>query len=74
MPTGPDGNYDLFGSDGNADGQATAPDFNIWNAATTAGATGYEPSDYNMDGQVTAPDFNIWNANTTAGATSHVPD
>ncbi len=64
----------MFAGDGNADGIITAPDFNIWNAATTAGAAGYQPGDYNLDGVVTAPDFNIWNANTTAGAASQVPD
>jgi hypothetical protein len=69
-----EGSWGLYAADGNVDGQITAPDFNIWNAATTAGATGYEPSDYNLDGQVTAPDFNLWNANTTAGAASKVPD
>lgn len=66
--------WGLFAADGNADGQVTAPDFNLWIAATTAGATGYAPSDYNLDGQVTAPDFNLWIANTTAGAASKVPD
>lgn len=68
------GIYGMFASDGNADGQTTAPDFNLWNAATTAGATGYLQADFNMDGQVTAPDFNLWNANTTAGAASQVPE
>jgi len=66
--------YGLFACDANFDGQITAPDFNIWNAATTAGATGYVLGDCNMDGQVTAPDFNLWNANTTAGAASQVPN
>ncbi|HLE56169.1 MAG TPA: choice-of-anchor B family protein, partial [Rhodothermia bacterium] len=69
-----DGRFGMFASDGSIDGQVTAPDFNLWNAATTAGTTGYEPADFNLDGQVTAPDFNLWNANTTAGATSKVPD
>ena len=69
-----DGSWGLYAVDGNVDGQITAPNFNIWNAATTAGATGYEPSDYNLDGQVTAPDFNLWNANTTSEAASKVPD
>ena len=68
------GIYAMFASDGNGDGQITAPDFNLWNAATTAGNTGYERSDYNLDTIVTAPDFNLWNANTTAGASSQVPD
>ncbi|HEY5565291.1 MAG TPA: choice-of-anchor Q domain-containing protein [Rhodothermia bacterium] len=68
------GLFGMHAADGNFDGQITAPDFNLWNAATTAGATGYQPSDYNLDGQVTAPDFNLWNANTTAGASSKVPD
>lgn len=58
----------MFAADGEVDGQITAPDFNIWNAETTAGATGYRTSDYNMDRIVTAPDFNLWNPNTTAGA------
>lgn len=65
--------WGLFSSDGNADGLITAPDFNDWNAATTAGVTGYDPSDFNLDGLVTAPDFNQWNANTTAGASTQVP-
>ncbi|HEX9659018.1 MAG TPA: choice-of-anchor B family protein, partial [Rhodothermales bacterium] len=68
-----DGRFGMFASDGSIDGQITAPDFNLWNAATTAGAAGYELADFNLDGQVTAPDFNLWNANTTAGASSKVP-
>jgi hypothetical protein len=68
------GVWGLFAADGDASGFVTAPDFNLWNSATTAGATGYEPSDYNMDGFVTAPDFNLWNANTTAGASSKLPN
>jgi hypothetical protein len=69
-----DGNFGLFSADNNADGQVTAPDFNQWNAETTAGATGYQRGDHNLDGIVTAPDFNQWNANTTAGASSQVPN
>ncbi len=69
-----DGYFGMFAGDANADGNITAPDFNVWNAATTAGLTGYQPGDYNLDGIVTAPDFNLWNANTTAGAASQVPD
>jgi hypothetical protein len=69
-----DGNFGMFACDANADGFVTAPDFNLWNVATTSGATGYEQADCNMDGFVTAPDFNLWNANTTAGASSQVPD
>lgn len=68
------GKFGLFAADGNADDLVTAPDFNLWNSATTAGATGYEASDYNLDGIVTAPDFNLWNANTTSGATAQVPN
>ncbi|HEX9660136.1 MAG TPA: PPC domain-containing protein [Rhodothermales bacterium] len=68
------GLFGLFAGDANFDGQITAPDFNMWNASTTAGETGYRPADHNLDGQVTAPDFNLWNANTTAGASSQVPD
>lgn len=68
------GKYGLFAADGNADGDITAPDFNLWNAATSAGLTGYQPADFNLDGIVTAPDFNLWNANTGAGAASQVPD
>lgn len=68
------GLFGLFAGDGSADGQVTAPDFNLWNAATTAGETGYRRADYNLDGNVTAPDFNLWNANTTTGASSQVPD
>jgi len=67
------GKYGLFAADGNADDDVTAPDFNLWNTQTTAGATGYQSGDYNIDGDVTAPDFNLYNANTTAGATSYVP-
>ncbi|HUF08829.1 MAG TPA: sialidase family protein [Rhodothermales bacterium] len=66
------GLFGMFASDGSIDGQITAPDFNLWNAATTAGVTGYVMPDYNLDGIVTAPDFNLWNANTTAGASSQV--
>ncbi|HEY5565316.1 MAG TPA: S8 family serine peptidase [Rhodothermia bacterium] len=69
-----DGLFGMFAADANVDAQVTAPDFNLWNAATTAGATGYQSADHNLDGQVTAPDFNLWNANTTAGASSRVPD
>ncbi len=68
------GVYGLFAGDNNADGDVTAPDFNQWNAETTAGATGYIRSDHNLDGDATAPDFNLWNANTTAGAASQVPN
>ncbi|HUF10999.1 MAG TPA: S8 family serine peptidase, partial [Rhodothermales bacterium] len=67
------GVFGLFACDSSVDGQVTAPDFNLWNASTTAGETGYRPADCNLDGQVTAPDFNLWNANTTAGAASQVP-
>jgi hypothetical protein len=69
-----DGPFGLFSCDATADGFVTAPDFNVWNSATTAGATGYHAADCNLDGFVTAPDFNLWNANTTAGASSQVPD
>jgi hypothetical protein len=58
----------MYAADGEVEGDITAPDFNLWNAATTSGAYGYQASDYNMDYYVTAPDFNDWNANTTAGA------
>jgi hypothetical protein len=68
------GRYALFACDANADGFVTAPDFNLWNASTTAGETGYLQADCNLDGNVTAPDFNLWNANTTAGAASQVPN
>lgn len=69
-----DGKYGLFACDANFDGQITAPDFNVWNAETTGGSTGYIQRDCNLDGQTTAVDFNLWNANTTAGASSKVPD
>jgi hypothetical protein len=69
-----DGSFGLFAADNNADGNVTAPDFNQWNAETTAGATGYVRGDHNLDSNVTAPDFNLWNANTTAGAATQVPD
>ena len=68
------GHFGLFAADGNADDNVTAPDFNLYIAGTTAGATGYQAADYNLDSDVTAPDFNRYIANTTAGATSHVPD
>ena len=68
------GVWGLFAADANADGQVTAPDFNAWNAATTAGLAGYQQADFNLDGLVTAPDFNLWNAATTAGAASKVPE
>jgi hypothetical protein len=68
------GVFGLFAGEGTGDGFVTAPDFNLWNAATTSGATGYDRADYNLDGFVTAPDFNLWNANTTAGASSQVPE
>lgn len=67
------GVFGLFAGDNNADGIVTAPDFNQWNAETTAGATGYRRGDHNLDAIVTAPDFNLWNANTTAGAATRVP-
>jgi hypothetical protein len=72
--SGQDSIYVMWAGDGNADGQVTAPDFNLWNAATTTGATGYQASDYSMNAQVTAPDFNLWNANTTAGAATGLRD
>jgi len=68
------GKYGMFACDANADGIVTAPDFNLWNAGTTSGATGYEAADCDMDGSVTASDFNLWSANTTAGAVSRVPE
>ncbi|HEY5564809.1 MAG TPA: hypothetical protein VIL33_04410, partial [Rhodothermia bacterium] len=68
------GRFGMFACDASVDGQVTAPDFNLWNASTTVGDTGYKQPDCNLDGQVTAPDFNLWNANTTAGAASRVPD
>jgi len=68
------GRYGMFACDANADKFVTAPDFNLWNTATTSGATGYRREDCNLDGDVTAPDFNVWNANTTAGAASQVPN
>jgi len=69
-----DGYYAMFAADGNADGLITAPDFNAWNAATSAGLAGYVLEDFDMDSFVTAPDFNVWNANTTAGAASQVQE
>ena len=69
-----DGLFGMFAADANVDGHVTAPDFNLWIAATTAGATGYQSADHNLDGHVTAPDFNLWIANTTAGAAAQVPD
>jgi hypothetical protein len=69
------GIFGMFACDANADGNVTAPDFNLWNGSTTAGETGYYvPADCNLDGNSTAPDFNLWNANTTAGAATQVPD
>jgi len=58
----------MWAGDGTQDGQVTALDFTLWLAASTAGATGYEPSDYNRDQVVTGPDEDLWWANTTAGA------
>lgn len=63
----------LWASDGNADGQVTAPDFNLFSIGTGTGDTGYLQADYNLDGQVTAPDFNLFIQNTSQGATSQVP-
>ncbi len=68
------GKWALWACDADADGLVTAPDFNAWTTATSAGETGYLAVDCNMDGDVTAPDFNFWNANTTAGASSQIPD
>jgi hypothetical protein len=69
-----DGKLALFAADANVDGRVTAPDFNLWNAASSAGLSGYQQADFNLDGSVTAPDFNLWNANTTTGAASKVPE
>jgi hypothetical protein len=69
-----DGYFGLFAADANADGLVTAPDFNAWNPATSAGLTGYEQADFDLDGVVSAPDFNLWISNTTVGARSGVPD
>jgi len=68
------GVFAMIAADANADGIVTAPDFNAWNGATSAGLTGYRPSDFSLDTLVTAPDFNLWNANTTTGAASQVPE
>lgn len=68
------GKWALWACDATADGDVTAPDFNLWNAATSAGATGYLAPDCNLDGSTTAPDFNLWNANTSAGVSSQIPD
>jgi len=68
------GIFGMFACDANADGDITAPDFNLWNASTSAGETGYLRADCNLDANATAGDFNFWNANTTAGAASQVPD
>ncbi|MGA7303451.1 MAG: hypothetical protein WBW88_01195, partial [Rhodothermales bacterium] len=62
------GVYVMWAGDGTQDGQVTALDFTLWLAASTAGATGYEPADYNRDQVVTGPDEDLWLANTTAGA------
>ncbi|NNF57597.1 MAG: hypothetical protein HKN04_05085, partial [Rhodothermaceae bacterium] len=64
--------FALWGADGNGDGLVTAPDFNLYSAATAAGASGYEVADYNLDALVSAPDFNLYSPNTAAGPTSGV--
>ncbi|MGA7306465.1 MAG: hypothetical protein WBW88_16430, partial [Rhodothermales bacterium] len=74
VTTTPDTVYAMWAADANADGQVTALDFTAWLAATTAGATGYQPSDFNFDTQVTALDFTKWLANTTAGASTGLTD
>ena len=65
--------FALWAGDGNVDGLVTAPDFNLYSAATAAGATGYEVADYNLDALVSAPDFNLYSPNTAVGPTSGVP-
>ncbi|MFV1981623.1 MAG: hypothetical protein ACC655_10750, partial [Rhodothermia bacterium] len=67
------GVFGMFASDGSADGQVTANDFNLWLNDTKAVATGYLLSDYNLDTQVIANDFNLWLVNTKAVSTSKVP-
>lgn len=72
--SGQDTVYAMWAADGNCDGIITAPDFDLWNSATSSGASGYQFTDYNMDVNVTAPDFNLWNANSTAGAGTGLSD
>lgn len=68
------GVWALWAADGSADGLVTAPDFNVYSTATSAGASGYETADYTLDGIVTAPDFNAYGANAAAGAASAVSE
>lgn len=66
--------FGLWAGDGTADGQVTAPDFNLYNTGTALGAVGYLEGDYNLDGQITAPDFNLFIENTAACASTGVPE
>ncbi|MEM6286855.1 MAG: endonuclease [Bacteroidota bacterium] len=63
-----DGRAALRGGDATADGQVTAPDFNVYASEAAAGATGYTEADFTLDGVVTAPDFNVFAASTAAGS------
>jgi len=69
-----EGAFGLWSGDGNADGQVTAPDFNLYNTGTALGEVGYLQGDYNLDGQITAPDFNLFIQATAAGASTGVPE
>jgi len=68
------GHFGMFGGDASIDGQISAPDFNLWLAATKAIATGYRSTDFDFNTQVTVTDFNLWLRNTKAVAASQVPD
>lgn len=68
------GYFGLYAGDANADGQVTAPDFNLFLQQTQQGGWGYLGADLNLDGQVTAPDFNLILQNTTRGAATRFED
>ena len=65
--TTPDGRAALWAGDATGDGLVTAPDFNVYAAASAAGETGYRAADFTLDGLVTAPDFNLYIASSSAG-------
>jgi hypothetical protein len=71
--TGNTAPFALYGADGNADGQITSSDFNVFNPKFTSGAIGYQASDWNLDAQVTSSDFNLFNPNFTMGKATRVP-
>ena len=50
----------MWAGDGTQDGQVTALDFTLWLAASTAGATGYEPAELQSRPGCTGPDEDLW--------------